>query len=145
MSIVPALQTMHLVEELAVQLYQRPHGRLAARPWLQEEFRHFAAGEIQHRATFAALLAERGAGPVWYAAVLGVLVGGVAWLLAALLGPWWLLRFEIGIEHIAVWHYGKILRRGLPADVARLVREIREDERQHLARMQALLRARAPL
>jgi rubrerythrin len=144
MSIVRQVQTMHLVEALAVALYQYPAPRLAGRPWLQEEFARFAEGEIRHRALFAALLAERGASPWWWARVLAVIVGAAAWLVVLLLGPWWLLRFEILIERIAIAHYGKILAGGLPADIAALVRGVQADERAHLAQMRALLTRRGP-
>jgi hypothetical protein len=132
---------MHLVESLAVALYHWPKSRLQKQNLhLYEAFIAFEEGELRHRALFLEGLSSQRETPFFFASGLALLVGLVSYLISVLLGLKALLHFEILIEYVAIWHYDKILRRGLPEPWQSRVREVQQDERHHLQQMKQWLK-----
>jgi hypothetical protein len=141
MVLVSSLRTMHLVESLAVELYGWPKSQLQQRNQpLYQAFVAFEAGERRHREIFSDGLSAHNADPFFFTTWLALFVGSAAYLISFLLGFRALLYFEIVIESVAIWHYGKILQRGLPEPWQEKVREIQQDEQHHLTQMKHWLK-----
>ena len=132
---------MHLVESLAVALYHWPKNRLQeTNPPLYEAFVSFEQGEERHRSLFLEGLSAEREAPLFFASALAQIVGALAYLISVLLGVKALLYFEILIEYVAIWHYGKILQEGLPEPWQSRVHEVQQDERHHLQEMKQWLK-----
>jgi hypothetical protein len=132
---------MHLVESLAVALYQWPKPRLMQRnPPLYRAFISFEEGEKKHCALFLEGLSSQGEAPFFFTSALAIVVGVIAYLISFLLGFKALLYFEILIEYVAIWHYSKILNTELPELWQMKVREVQQDEYQHLQQMKEWLK-----
>jgi demethoxyubiquinone hydroxylase (CLK1/Coq7/Cat5 family) len=139
-SLASSLRTMHLVEAIAVELYRGPQSFLREqKPSLSLVFLEFERGEVEHRDVFLRGLHEISATPFFFARWLSGVIGGLVSLVFLIFGVRALLSLEIAIEHIAVWHYGKILqRKQLPASWQEKVRSIRQDEIAHIQSMKEL-------
>jgi demethoxyubiquinone hydroxylase (CLK1/Coq7/Cat5 family) len=121
---------MHLVETLAVAIYQGPIPLLEAP--LQAIFRQFAIGEARHRDYFLQQLFQHQTRPYFFAMWLAALLQGLLWLAALLLPLSWLLWLEIEIESLAVRHYESILQKQLPSALQQDIATITQEEREHL-------------
>jgi len=137
-SLVAALRTMHLVETIAVALYQGPQAILRRQNRaLYRSFVAYEKAELRHRCLFLAGLHSQGTTPWFFSAGLAALAYWLVYLLTLGFGLKALLYFEIVIERIAIRHYGKILRAPEPWQAR--VREVQKDEILHLAALQGWL------
>ena len=139
------LRVDHAGEYGATRIYAGQLAVMGNRAPHAEEVAHMAAQEAEHKARFDALLAERGVRPTalqpfWHVA--GFALGAAT----ALLGPEAAMACTAAIEEEIDEHYSQQLDELGTDDpeLAAVIREFRDDEREHRATALAAGAERAP-